>query len=397
MSVVQVVAILGSVPLFSLRAFLPAFLTALLLTYPEYFPGLDAVPSLPEDAFLSKDWVLISLGILSVLEIVGDKSSEIRNFLKDAEPYFKPLFFLLINLGFMDEASVEILEEVQMAAFDPLWILLGMGTVAVHWLSSLRKNFITFLEDVDEDDNLYIGKITSWLEDSLVLFGFFLLIFTGIVMVVIYALAIAFLVYMSKRYELKLEQQKQVCPNCGESNLPFAVKCHNCKEPQPNVHAIGILGQRREKIVSDVKKHQLNLISHRKCPDCGNKFRKPKLYQSCDSCGAPLFQAPTEKEFIKRQDRKFFKITAVSFFLGFIPVVGFLISAVMANIYLFSPYRRYIPKGSSFVTKIFIKLLTLLFFILGVALGFIAAPVYIIMRYFVWKRKFTSRIRVVKT
>lgn len=392
MSIVQVVAILGSIPLFSLRAFLPAFLTALLLTYPEYFPGLDAVPSLPEDAFLSKDWVLISLGILSVLEIVGDKSSEIRNLLKNAEPYFKPLFFLLVNLGFMDEASVEILQEVQLAAFDPLWVLLGLGTIAVHWLSSLRRNFISFLEDIDEDDNLFIGKITSWLEDSLVLFGFFLLIFTGLVMVVIYFLIIALLVYLSKRYEQKLEQQKTVCPNCGESNLPFAVKCYNCKAPQPAVHAIGILGQRKENMISDIKKHQLNLISHRKCPDCGNKLSSTKIQQSCGQCGRSLFASPSEKEFIKHQDRKFYKITALSFALGFIPVVGFLISAVMANIYLFSPYRRYIPKGSSFLTKIFIKFLTFLLFILGIALGFIAAPAYIIMRYFIWKRQFKRRI-----
>lgn len=392
MSVVQVVAILGSIPLFSLRAFLPAFLTALLLTYPEYFPGLDAVPSLPEDAFLSKDWVLISLGILSILEIVGDKSSEIRNLLKNAEPYFKPLFFLLVNLGFMDEVSVEILQEVQLASFDPLWILLGLGTITVHWLSSFRRDFISFLEDIDEDDNLFIGKITSWLEDSLVLFGFFLLIFTGLVMVLIYFLAIAFLVYLSKKYERKLEEQKTVCPNCGESNLPFAVKCYNCKESQPAVHAIGILGQRREKLISDVKKHQLNLISHRKCPDCGNKLSSTKIYQICNKCGRSLFVSPSEKEFLKHQDRKFYKITALSFVLGFIPVVGFLMSTVMANIYLFSPYRRYIPKGSSFLTKLFIKILTLLLFILGIALGFIAAPAYIIMRYFIWKRQFYKRL-----
>jgi ribosomal protein S27AE len=392
MSIVQVVAILGSIPLFSLRAFLPAFLTALLLTYPEYFPGLDAVPSLPEDAFLSKDWVLISLGILSVLEIVGDKSSEIRNLLKNAEPYFKPLFFLLVNLGFMDEASVEILQEVQLAAFDPLWILLGLGTIAVHWLSSLRRDFINFLEDIDEDDNLFIGKITSWLEDSLVLFGFFLLIFTGLVMVVIYFMAIAFLVYLSKKYERKLEQQKTICPNCGESNFPFAVKCYNCKEPQPAVHAIGILGQRKKKMISDVKKHQLNLISHRKCPDCGNKQTSPSIHQNCGQCGRSLFVSPSEIEFIKNQDQKFYKITALSFVLGFIPVLGFLISALMANIHLFSPYRRYIPKGSSFLTKVLIKFLTFLLFILGIALGFIAAPAYIIMRYVIWKRQFKRRI-----
>ena len=391
MSLVQIVTILGSIPLFSMRTFLPAFLAALFLTYPEYFPGMGDVVADADGSFITRDWVLITLGALSLLEIIGDKNTAIRIFLKDAETYLKPLIFLIINLNLLDDASVEVLEEVQWAAFDPLWILLAFGTLVVHWLASLRRDFISFLEDIDEDDNFYISRISSWLEDSLVLFGFILLIWTGILMVGIYAAAIAFLVVLKKRNERKLEQQKTSCPNCGEKNLPFAVKCYNCKAPQPQVYKVGIFGQRKKELVLNLEKHRLNLISHRKCPDCGNKLASTKLFQDCNVCGAILFRSPDPKEFMKYQDRKFYKITGLSFLLGFIPIVGFVVSAVLANVYLFSPYRRYIPKGSSFLTKLFIKFLTLLFFIFGIALGFIAAPIYIIMRYFVWKRRFAAR------
>jgi len=40
------------------------------------------------------------------------------------------------------------------------------------------------------------------------------------------------------------------------------------------------------------------------------------------------------------------------------------------------------------MTKLLIKFLTLLFFIFGVAFGFIAAPAYCVMRYYIWKGKF---------
>lgn len=392
MSLVQIVAILGSIPLFSMRTFLPAFLAALFLSYPEYFPGMGELAASSEGSFITKDWVLITLGGLSLLEIIGDKNTAIRNFLKDAETYLKPLIFLIINLNLLDEASVEVLEEVQWAAFDPAWILLGFGALMVHWLAGVRRDFISFLEDIDEDDNFYISRISSWLEDSLVLFGFLLLIWTGIIMVASYALAIAFLLFLKKRTEHKLEQQKITCPNCSEKNLPFAVRCFNCKEPQPKVHKIGIFGQRKKDLVANFRKHQLNLISHRKCPDCGNKLGSTKVFQNCDLCGARLFSSPNTKEFLKFQDRKFYKITGLSFLLGFIPIVGFVVSAVLANVYLFSPYRRYLPRGSSFITKLFIKLFTFLFFISGIALGFIAAPIYIILRYFIWKRRFVSRV-----
>ncbi|MDT0686041.1 DUF4126 domain-containing protein [Autumnicola psychrophila] len=391
MSIVQIITIIGSIPLFSLRTFLPAFLTALLLSYPEYFPGLEDVPPVPEDAFISRNWVLFVLGSLSLLEIIGDKSTEVRNLLKNLETYLKPISFLAINLSLLDESSVDVLQEVQWAAFDPLWILLAFGALFVHWLATLRKDFLDFLENIDEDDNLFIGKITSWIEDSLVLFGFLLLIWTGILMVILYATAITFFVFMRKRYNKKLEKQKLKCPACGESNLPFAVKCINCKELQPKIYAVGIFGQKKKNLIYNVQKHQLNLISHRKCTDCGNKLESTRLFQNCHFCGNAHFQSPTVKEFIKSQDKRFYKIAGLSFLLGFVPVIGFLTSAVMANIYLFSPYRRYIPKGTSFFTKVFIKFITFLFFIIGIALGFIAAPVYIVIRYYIWKKKFTSR------
>lgn len=390
MSIVQIIAILGTIPLFSLRTFLPAFLTALFLAYPEYFPGMGDVAPAPEGTFLTKDWVIISLGILSVLEIIGDKSSSIRNFVKNAETYLKPIIYLLINLSLIDDTSTEVLKDVQWAAFDPVFILLGFGTLVVYWLAGLRRDFVTFLEDMDEDNNLFIGTITSWVEDSLVLFGFILLIWTGIIMVILYAAAIAFFVYMGKKQEKKLEQQKVSCPQCGEKNLPFAVKCFNCKFSQPQVHQIGIFGHRKDDLVTNVKDHRLDLVAHKKCPHCGNKLQSNTISQSCNLCGNQIFESPTVQEFIRRQDRKFYKITIFSFILGFIPVVGFLISAVMANIYLFSPYRRYIPKGRSFLTKVFIKFITFIFFIFGIALGFIAAPVYIIMRYMIWKKRFKS-------
>lgn len=390
MSSATIFTILGTIPLFSMRTFLPAFLMALFLTYPEYFPGIENVPPATEESFITKNWVLIVLGILSILEIIADKSSSIRNFIKDAETYLKPLCFLLINLSILDEASEEVLRQVQWAAFNPGLILLAFGALAVHWLAKLRRDFITFLENVDEDDNFLIGKITSWLEDSLVLFGFLLLIWAGILMVGIYALGIAALLVIRKRFEKKLEQQKTTCPKCGEKNYPFAINCFNCKEVQPRVHKIGILGQRKNELITDIKKHQLNLISHRKCPNCGNKPESKKLFQKCNLCGTALFESPTVNDFLKYQDRKFYKLAGVSFLLGFIPVIGFVLSAVLGNIYLFSPYRRYISGKSSFFTKIMIKFIIFLLFILGVALGFIAAPVYIIMRYYVWRRKFVA-------
>jgi ribosomal protein L32 len=392
MTLIQVVAALGMIPLFASRTFLPAFLAGIFLTYPNVFPGMEGAVPVPDGTMLTRTWMLVVLGVLSLLEILADKNRDIQSMMNNAVTYLKPLSYMLVSLGLIDNSSMQILHEVQWAGFDPMWILFTFGMLAVHWLASLRRDFIEFLEDIDEDDNLFIGKIISWLEDSMVLFGFVLLIWSGILMVVIYAGLIALFVHIRKRQEKKLEQQKVECNQCGEKNVPFAVKCFKCGSPQAQVHSIGIFGQKKDSLITHIEKHQINLISHRKCPNCGNKLKSQKVFQSCDHCETQLFDSPSLKTFTKSIDKKFYKIVGLSFLLGFIPIVGFIISAVLANIYLFSPYRKFIPKGSSFFTKLFIKFLTLLFFIFGVVFGFIAAPAYCIMRYYIWKGKFKARV-----
>lgn len=394
MTVIQVVAALGMIPLFASRTFLPAFLTGIFLTYPNIFPGMEGVAEVPEGSMLTRTWMLVPLGILSVLEIWADKNSDIRSMMNNAVTYLKPASYLLVSLGLIDNSSAQILYEVQWAGFDPMWVLFGFGMLVVHWLASLRRDFIDFLEDIDEDDNLFIGKIISWTEDSMVFFGFILLIWSGILMVFLYGGLIALFIYIRKRQEKILEEQKVECSQCGERNMPFAIKCFSCGAKQSQVHQIGIFGQKKDSLISSVKKHQINLISHRKCPGCGNKLKNREVFQKCEYCEEELFREPSLKTFTRSIDKKFYKIAGVLFLLGFIPIVGFVISAVMANIYLFSPYRKYIPKGGSFMTKMFIKFLTLLFFIFGVAFGFIAAPAYCIMRYYIWKGKFKSRIPI---
>lgn len=74
MSLVQIVTILGTIPLFSMRTFLPAFLAALFLTYPEYFPGMGDLPAPDGEVFVTRNWVLISLGILSFWKSLAIRS-----------------------------------------------------------------------------------------------------------------------------------------------------------------------------------------------------------------------------------------------------------------------------------------------------------------------------------
>jgi hypothetical protein len=389
MTLAQVISTLGAIPLFSVRTFFPAFLYALFYTHPNLFPGvIENAEPVETGSFLAQNWLLIILGILSVLEFVGDKIPEVKSSMKDAEPYMRSLCYFVVELGILHESASHVINQVQWAVFNPMWLLVIFGMICVYYLSSLRRDFIAFLQDIDEDDNLFIGQIISWLEDSLVLFGFVLLIWAGIVMVIVYAIIIALFIYLRKRHERKIEKQKIQCSNCNEKNSPFAIKCFNCGKEQPHAYKIGLLGQKNKEMVTDLFEHQFNLLTHRRCPECGNKLISKTPNQRCPYCQTQLFQNPSVEDFRNRLNQKFYKILFISFFLGFIPIIGFVISAVIANIYVFAPYRKYISKRGSIFTKIFINVLTFIFFLFGIVFGFLAAPIYCLIRYYIWKKKF---------
>ena len=104
MNFAQVLSIVGTIPLFSMRTFFPAFLTVLFFTHPELFPGVsDAPQSANEMSFWAENWLLMVLGVLSILEFIGDKNPDIKYFLRapspdnDFTPLLQPPTLLLIG------------------------------------------------------------------------------------------------------------------------------------------------------------------------------------------------------------------------------------------------------------------------------------------------------------
>ncbi len=389
MSITQITSTLGAIPLFAMRTFFPAFLIALFLTYPEFFPGtIENIQPIEASSFFAKNWLLILLGVLSGLEFVGDKIPEVKALLNEFEPYLKSASYLAIELGMLNDNASQVLEQVQWAGFDAFSVLLIFGTLAVFFLATLRTKFIRFLQDIDEDDNLLIGQFISWLEDSLVLFGFLLLIWSGILMIAVYGILVSAFVYSVKKHESKVESQKVSCQNCGEKILPFAVSCFQCRTNQNEISAISLLGQKSEKFVKQLEMHKFNLLAQKRCPSCATKLKKNSPNQICPSCDTKLFEEPSEKFFIKTLNQKFYQVLVLSFLLGLVPIFGFIASVLIAKITLFSPYKKFISTKDSLKTKLFIRLYTFLFFILGIALGFIAAPIFCTIRYFLWKKKF---------
>jgi hypothetical protein len=84
---------LGSVGVFASRAFLPAFVTALLLRLGPQMPWLAHAGLLPHvrgvPTWFTSDAALVVLGLLAILELVAERFPESKAFLDAVHEYLK--------------------------------------------------------------------------------------------------------------------------------------------------------------------------------------------------------------------------------------------------------------------------------------------------------------------
>lgn len=395
MNINHLITIIGTIPLFSLRTFFPAFLMALFFAHPEWFPNISNNADIyANENFWQQNWLVILLGTLSLLEFIADKNSSLRIFLHEAEPYMKPISYLAIQIFALNANNTQVLNSIQWAGFNPLIILAFVATFVVYFLANIRKNTLNWLKNVDFDDSLKIGNIISWIEDSLITFGFILLIISGIFMIIIYSIIILIAFLIRRYYKIKVEKSKIKCSNCSNKVFPFAVFCQYCNAKNENIKNISILGNVKQSSVKNLKSHQINLLSQHRCPNCGTISKNNKTLPKCKECNTEFFVEPSIEEFIQAQQSLFLKALALSFILGFIPFLGFIISSAYTNIYVISPFKRYLTNFNSALVNIVSKLMFFIFILFGTVLGFLAAPLFCFIKYYMVKNQFLKKYKV---
>ncbi len=382
----------GSIPLFASRTFLPAFMTAFMLKYPQLVPFIEASENPAPEIWLTKPLTILVLFALTIAEIWADKNPDIQQVMTEIEKYLKPAVYAIVQFGFADPQTADVLGGMNWASFGINQIFALAGMVGVFFLTVFRQSIVNFLTEMDEDGDLGLKKLISYLEDSWVLFGFFLLMIAGFTQIIILGIILGWLYFIKKRGEQKRENQKVACSKCQTKIHPIAPYCKNCGTAQTELKKIGFVGQNTSKPVRNPKKHALNLLAYRRCSHCAEKLKANTKVQKCNACGTENLNATHAKEFVQFLDKRFTILVILSVGLGFIPIIGMVLSVVLANILIISPYRKYTPRTDIFLTKIFTKILLILILAFGglgaFGGGFILAPIYVSVRYLMSKRAF---------
>ena len=107
MSIGYAIYTLGNTAFFTSRAFLPAFVTAMILRFPEYVPFFSLNMDITESThwFVSNECI-ITLAVLSILEILADKDPGIRELLGSVDSFIKSIVMFGTTLAVMDMQSV---------------------------------------------------------------------------------------------------------------------------------------------------------------------------------------------------------------------------------------------------------------------------------------------------
>jgi Zn finger protein HypA/HybF involved in hydrogenase expression len=391
---------LGSIGLFSSRAFLPAFLTALTLKYGADFPILNSFDFVKatgnEPSWFTHDFTIMALGILSAAEMAGDKVPEIKQSLNQIFVHSKPAIAALNTMGVLSATDMGFINEtIQHAGFFDIIQSAAVG-FGVFLTSSSRESFMSILAEADEDDELGIQGIISWLDDFWATFGTLIII---VFPLLIAAITLGIFLYFRRlaRKAREREQQSRVpCGSCKTEMYQSAIECPSCHQKNPSIKALSWMGNTIDQGIIDLKDHKFDLLKARRCPVCATRLEKRKTHQECPTCKHESFNTLEERElFLSNMGSRVPGMLLLSFLLGLIPIMGMIIGIILFRIRLVSPFRRYIPLHKSFFIKWFIRFFFFILMILQIIpiLGGFVMPVMALISYNTYKNSFKSSLK----
>jgi hypothetical protein len=382
---------LGSIGVFSSRAFLPAFATALLLRFGPQIPWLAHAGLLTHvrggPTWLTSDIALVVLGLLAALELVAERVPEAKAVLDDVHGFLKAGMAALTYLGVLNAADRAVLAPVVSRAglLDTIpALLVGAGTLLA---SRIRGAVLGPLAEADEDDNLGLQGLIRRVEDLWGGLGPMALIVFPLLTLAAFGFAALILALVERRLEAPGDRTKVPCGHCGELIHASAPTCPHCHTPVKEPRDLGLLGQPKAR-PADLRSLPYRLVAVKRCPACATRFDRRALKQTCGACGHRLMDNPNfAKAYIGFIDRRVPAVCVACFLLGLIPVLGLIPGVITYRLAIVAPFRRYIPPGHGLVLRWAVRLviLVLVAFQWVPVAGGLAVPAIALMNYVAYR------------
>jgi len=390
---------LGNNAFFASRTFLPALVTALAIKFPEFIPLLDSLPITGDELWLVKDEVILGLAILSFIEELAIRNPDFARMIEEIDAFIKFAAILAINNAMLDPQVLEAIFNHAGTTGSTAMIIGVAVSAPVIFIARLRRNFLAYLRDLDEGNDLGLISLANWLENGWIFFGVFFLVFLpGLAFFVI--LIVLACVYLLEQYLKKKERQSKIeCANCKELILPTATACYSCGTANSKIKNVGLLGFPKDTEAVDLQTHKYRLLSVKRCPHCANRKRDKSFDAQCETCKKyPKELGVDVKLYAEAIDSRLKEVLITAFILGLFPIIGLIATIIYSKLKLARPYSQYTGFGKSFLIRLITRVgIVILFVIQPVpVIGYLSCPAIALMYYHAWKSGFEEQYGLTK-
>lgn len=398
--------------LFASRVFLPLFAVALAVRFGPDLPLLSTLgvlaglPSQGTPAWLTSNLSLVVLGSLSAVELLAHKGTTARELLNEIDPYVKPVA-AAIGLAGLLAAGGGVAPAAEAMGLPTGWmpVQAGIGSAglaalaiggvaaATFLLAIARRAVLSDAANLDSDDDTGLFGLFSWGEDLWAVFGVFLFVLWPALVVVLVAVGSGFVLLLYARSKRREAAGRVACDACEQEVSRSALRCPHCGVERPVVQAVGLLGGPKVEPVQDRKAHAADLRAVHRCPSCAHPLKDRHPLQDCRLCGRPAFATAADAaELDRRIAARLPWVLAACAGFSAIPVVGLVPGVILYRLTLVAPYRRYLPRGRSLLTRWGVRLgyLFLIFVQLWPGAGALAVPAMALLAWSAYRGAFRA-------
>jgi hypothetical protein len=395
MNIITMIYAVGSSGIFPSRAFVPAFVTALILRFGSHLPilaGTGLVPKNPVNCWFTSDLAIVIMGVLALLELLATRNEGVRQMLDRVDHVVKPGVAALTTVGVLSATDAEVIQAIQQAGVG-CGALAGFVAALVYWIGLWRKAVWNFLVDIDADDSLGLQELFGWVEEGWAFFGVVMLIVFPIVMLILTGIAMLILHGIHRALEHREESKRVPCASCQAMIYPCAVACPACKARVAQPCTVGFFGQSKPATVANVETLPAEMAEKRRCPVCASRLPKHTPHQTCPVCGRQPF---ADSAFAARYDatvlRRGWRVLPLCFAFGLLPGLGVVPGVLYYRHAWVAPYRRYVPPLRSMVTRWIIRIVCFVLLMIQwvPVLGWISLPLMALVNHLFFRRAFRT-------
>jgi hypothetical protein len=355
---------LGSIGVFSSRAFLPAFATALLLRFGPHVPWLAHAGLLRHvrdvPTWFTSDAALIALGLLAALELLAERIPEAKSLLDEVHDTLKAGMAALTFLGVTTALDRGVVEQVVHPAGVANYLPALAVAAGTFLATKVRGAVVGPWSEADEDDDLGLQGLLRWVEDLWGGLGPVALVVLPLLTLALFGVAVVMLLLAGRYVEAREAVQQVPCTHCGGMIHASAILCPHCRTPNKDPRAVGLLGGTKAG-PADPSAHPYRLFAVKRCPACATRLGRRAVRQSCEACGlTPLDDARFANEYVAFVDRRVPLACLACFLLGLVPVLGVIPAVITYRLAIVAPFRRHIPAARNFLLRWGVRLVSIL-------------------------------------